>query len=271
VSQAQAAHLSSRSRASIHPARTTRGGLRLFALFGVRTNGAGRLGANGETKLSEQGTPPPADEHREEPKGASGERRSGGRDSRRRRHSPPPQGKRPPEPLINLEELRDLVELISSNGFTDFELEREGIKIRLRREVPGQGFHQADAIPHAQTSVGSQSGAPMATGGPTASSTGLPPAAPHPGAMAEAAASGDEDLKIITSPIVGTFYRSPSPNAASFVSLGSEVQADTVVCIIEAMKLMNEIQAETSGEIAKIYVENGQPVEYGQPLFGIRR
>jgi acetyl-CoA carboxylase biotin carboxyl carrier protein len=167
--------------------------------------------------------------------------------------------------------LRDLVELIASNGFTDFELEREGIKIRLRRELPGQGFQQTDATPHAQTSVGSQSGVPMATGAPTASSAGLPPAAPHPGAMAEAAASGDEDLKIITSPIVGTFYRSPSPNAASFVSLGSEVQADTVVCIIEAMKLMNEIQAETSGEIAKIYVENGQPVEYGQPLFGIRR
>jgi acetyl-CoA carboxylase biotin carboxyl carrier protein len=173
--------------------------------------------------------------------------------------------------LINLEELRDLVELIASNGFTDFEIEREGIKIRLRREVLAQGYQQPDANQHAQASVGAQSSAHTPAGAPASSSTGLPPAAPHPGAMAEAAASEDEDLKIITSPIVGTFYRSPSPNAASFVSLGSEVQADTVVCIIEAMKLMNEIQAETSGEIAKIYVENGQPVEYGQPLFGIRR
>jgi acetyl-CoA carboxylase biotin carboxyl carrier protein len=85
------------------------------------------------------------------------------------------------------------------------------------------------------------------------------------------AAAGEEDLHIITSPIVGTFYRSPSPNAESFVRLGSHVDPDTVVCIIEAMKLMNEIQAETSGEVAKIYVENGQPVEYGQPLFGIKR
>ncbi len=81
----------------------------------------------------------------------------------------------------------------------------------------------------------------------------------------------DEGLHIITSPIVGTFYRSPSPTAEPFVRLGSHVDPDTVVCIIEAMKLMNEIQAETSGEVAKIYVENGQPVEYGQPLFGIKK
>ncbi len=70
---------------------------------------------------------------------------------------------------------------------------------------------------------------------------------------------------------MGTFYRSASPNADSFVKIGSIVEPDTVVCIIEAMKLMNEIQAETSGEVAKIYVENGQPVEYGQPLFGIKK
>ena len=76
---------------------------------------------------------------------------------------------------------------------------------------------------------------------------------------------------MIPSPIVGTFYRSASPNADPFVKIGSRVEPDSVVCIIEAMKLMNEIQAETSGEVAKIYVENGQPVEYGQPLFGIKK
>jgi acetyl-CoA carboxylase biotin carboxyl carrier protein len=75
----------------------------------------------------------------------------------------------------------------------------------------------------------------------------------------------------ITSPIVGTFYRSPGPDKPSYVSEGSNVSPETVVCIVEAMKLMNEIQAETSGEIVKIYVENGEPVEYGQPLFGIRK
>ncbi len=76
---------------------------------------------------------------------------------------------------------------------------------------------------------------------------------------------------MIPSPIVGTFYRSASPNADPFVKIGSRVEPDSVVCIIEAMKLMNEIQAEISGEVVNIYVENGQPVEYGQPLFGIKR
>ena len=75
----------------------------------------------------------------------------------------------------------------------------------------------------------------------------------------------------ITSPIVGTFYRAPSPNSDVFVNQGSRVEAETVVCIIEAMKLMNEIQAEVSGTIEKIYVENGQPVEYGQALFGVKK
>ncbi|HWS53382.1 MAG TPA: acetyl-CoA carboxylase biotin carboxyl carrier protein, partial [Pyrinomonadaceae bacterium] len=102
-----------------------------------------------------------------------------------------------------------------------------------------------------------------------------PPAqaqAEAPAAATEATAEAPaEDLHIITSPIVGTFYRSPSPNAEPFVKAGSAVEPDTVVCIIEAMKLMNEIQAETAGTVEKIYVENGQPVEYGQPLFGVKR
>jgi acetyl-CoA carboxylase biotin carboxyl carrier protein len=87
---------------------------------------------------------------------------------------------------------------------------------------------------------------------------------------AKKAEEQDQDLHVITSPIVGTFYRSPSPSADPFVKIGSNVEIDTVVCIIEAMKLMNEIQAEAAGEVVKVYVENGQPVEYGQPLFGIR-
>jgi acetyl-CoA carboxylase biotin carboxyl carrier protein len=81
----------------------------------------------------------------------------------------------------------------------------------------------------------------------------------------------EEELHVITSPIVGTFYRASSPNAEPFIKVGSQVEPDTVVCIIEAMKLMNEIQAETAGTVAKIYVENGQPVEYGQPLFGVKK
>jgi acetyl-CoA carboxylase biotin carboxyl carrier protein len=110
------------------------------------------------------------------------------------------------------------------------------------------------------------SGSPTVT--TTVSSTSVPS---HPGAKAQTEASEDQDLHIIPSPIVGTFYRAASPQAEPFVKIGSRVEPESVVCIIEAMKLMNEIQAESTGEVAKIYVENGQPVEYGQPLFGIKK
>jgi acetyl-CoA carboxylase biotin carboxyl carrier protein len=110
--------------------------------------------------------------------------------------------------------------------------------------------------------------APLSVPAPVQSIPTTVPA--HPGAQAEEAASEDQDLQLIKSPIVGTFYRSPSPTADSFVRIGSQVEPSTVVCIIEAMKLMNEIQAEATGEIVEIYVENGQAVEYGQPLFGIK-
>ena len=115
--------------------------------------------------------------------------------------------------------------------------------------------------------------APEAATGQAASSSASAAAAAASAAstQAEQAAAEEESLHIITSPIVGTFYRSPSPTAEPFVRLDSHVSPDTVVCIIEAMKLMNEIQAETSGKVAKIYVENGQPVEYGQPLFGVKK
>jgi acetyl-CoA carboxylase biotin carboxyl carrier protein len=113
--------------------------------------------------------------------------------------------------------------------------------------------------------------APVPPPAPVAPAPAPAPSGPaHPEHRPLQAAAQDQDLHIIQSPIVGTFYRSPSPTAESFVKIGSNVEPETVVCIIEAMKLMNEIQAETSGEVVKIYVENGQPVEYGQPLFGIQ-
>ncbi len=167
---------------------------------------------------------------------------------------------------LNLDELRELSELIIEQGFTEFEIEREGFRLRISR--------QAAALPQtAQTHTGTQPFVP-----PTITPVPPPTGAGHPPASAattpttaEAATSADAELHKITSPIVGTFYRSPSPTAESFVRAGSHVEADTVVCIIEAMKLMNEIQAEVSGTVEKIYVENGQPVEYGQVLFGIKK
>lgn len=165
-----------------------------------------------------------------------------------------------PAPSVNMDELRELIALLRENGLAEFELEREGFRVRLRREsnqLEGQAPVEQLPIP-----------LPNVTPAHSSNQSAVSPV--HPGAQAQTAASEDSDLHIITSPIVGTFYRSPSPNAEPFVKIGSNVGPESIVCIIEAMKLMNEIQAETGGEVAKIYVENGQPVEYGQPLFGIK-
>src|SRR5262245_7765121 len=169
-----------------------------------------------------------------------------------------------PGASVNMDELKELIELLRENGLAELELEREGFRVRLRREGTLHQGHSEVQVTPASSPV--PSGNPQPAASPVAAS--VPPL--HPGARAETAASEDQNLHIIPSPIVGTFYRSPSPNADPFVRIGSSVEPETVVCIIEAMKLMNEIQAETSGEVVKIYVENGQPVEYGQPLFGVK-
>ena len=116
-------------------------------------------------------------------------------------------------------------------------------------------------------------GAPaMQQAAPVQSAPAAAPVSAAPKAEAEApAADPDAGLFKITSPIVGTFYRSPGPDKDAYVKEGSKVTPESVVCIVEAMKLMNEIQAETTGEVVRVYVENGQPVEYGQPLFGIKK
>ncbi|PYS91553.1 MAG: acetyl-CoA carboxylase biotin carboxyl carrier protein [Acidobacteria bacterium] len=171
-----------------------------------------------------------------------------------------------PERDLNLDELRELSELLNEQGFNEFEIEREGFRLRLSRYTPAPSLHEPTSgqtfVPPTVTPVTS----PSATDQPTATAPSVETGAPK-----QTIASADEELHKITSPIVGTFYRSPSPTAESFVRAGSHVEPDTVVCIIEAMKLMNEIQAEVRGTVEKIYVENGQPVEYGQALFGIRK
>ncbi len=160
-----------------------------------------------------------------------------------------------------MDELHELIALMTENGLTEFELEREGFRVRLSRDIFSKGFAAPASGPPATDKHAASS----------ASQSVPHSSALHPGAQAETAASEDQDLFIIPSPIVGTFYRAASPTAETFVRIGSRVEPESVVCIIEAMKLMNEIQAETSGEVAKIYVENGQAVEYGQPLFGIKQ
>ena len=157
---------------------------------------------------------------------------------------------------VNLDELRELIALLRDNGLAELELEREDFRVRLRRE--STNTHTPEVAPD-------RPAIPIPIIDPVLRAPDAPAADTKKVDEAK-----DQDLHLITSPIVGTFYRSPSPTADAFVKIGSNVEPESVVCIIEAMKLMNEIQAEATGEVVKIYVENGQPVEYGQPLFGIR-
>jgi acetyl-CoA carboxylase biotin carboxyl carrier protein len=155
---------------------------------------------------------------------------------------------------MNQKEIKELVEFLVEKDIAEFELERGDVKIRIKRG-------HASAAPAAPAVA---SYAP-----PVAPLAAMPVSAPAP--VAAASASGSEEgFDIIKSPIVGTFYESSSPGSPAFVKQGDKVAVGQVLCIVEAMKLMNEIESETAGEIVKILVSNGQPVEYGQPLFKIR-
>ncbi len=164
---------------------------------------------------------------------------------------------------MNLKEIKELINLVNDKGFTDFEIEREGFRMRVSRK-PASDTPSPIVVapPLAVPSV-----APILPAAPTVASV----AAPASPSAEPATASPEPELHIIKSPLVGTFYRSPSPTSEPFVRIGDQVEPETVVCIVEAMKLMNNIQAEASGEVAKVFAENGQPVEYGQPLFGIKQ
>lgn len=153
---------------------------------------------------------------------------------------------------MKIEEIETIVKLMSENDLTEFKIESEDMTLCLKRGS------QKIAAP-----VVTQAIIPAAAPAPVAAPAPAPAAAP---ALAAAPAAPSKD-KIIESPIVGTFYRSSAPGADAFVKVGSKVDADTTVCIVEAMKVMNEIKAEKSGVIKEILIENGQPVEYGQALF----
>jgi acetyl-CoA carboxylase biotin carboxyl carrier protein len=159
---------------------------------------------------------------------------------------------------MNHKELKELIEFLIEKDIAEFELERGDVKVKIKR-ASDTPVHTSEvrymAAPAAPVSTTSQVAAPV-----PAAATG----APKEGAGAE------EDLQIAKSPIVGTFYEAPSPGAPPFFKIGDTVEVGQVLCIIEAMKLMNEIESEVSGEIVKRFVNNGQPVEYGQPLFAIR-
>ncbi|MEY2465830.1 MAG: acetyl-CoA carboxylase biotin carboxyl carrier protein [Verrucomicrobiota bacterium] len=152
---------------------------------------------------------------------------------------------------MDLKDIKAIIDLMKKNSVSEFELEKQDFKIKLKRGPNGGipttvSYEEAPLVTYAQPTV----------------------IAATAGAPALASSSGSEaDIK---SPMIGTFYRSPSPESASYVEVGTEVGPETVVCIIEAMKVMNEIKAEAKGVITQIMVENAKPVEFGQPLFKIR-
>jgi acetyl-CoA carboxylase biotin carboxyl carrier protein len=172
---------------------------------------------------------------------------------------------------MNLKEIKELIELVNDKGFAEFEIKRQGFRLRISRfkESSPQFLQPAPAPIIISSAV---PGAPEILS-PSAQPRALIDADSADGTAAAPqnadAVVAQPELHIIKSPIVGTFYSAPSPTSEPFVRIGDHINQETVVCIIEAMKLMNEIQAEVSGDIVKIYVENGQPVEYGQALFGI--
>jgi acetyl-CoA carboxylase biotin carboxyl carrier protein len=168
---------------------------------------------------------------------------------------------------MNQKELKELIEFLIEKDIAEFELERGDVKVRIKRAgagiviaAPGDGRYFA--VPPAPAPMAAP---PVTPAAPTASASS--PVAPSPGAAEPAEETG---VHMIRSPIVGTFYEAASPGAPPFVKIGDTVTVGQVLCIIEAMKLMNEIESDYAGEIVKKLVSNAQPVEYGQPLFAIR-
>jgi acetyl-CoA carboxylase biotin carboxyl carrier protein len=154
---------------------------------------------------------------------------------------------------VDIKDIKSIIDLMTKNGLTEFEMQKDNEKIRIKRGFDGE---------------------PVLMSAPSYSNGGnqppTPPQVPTAPTATAPAAPDNAGTKDIKSPMVGTFYRTPSPEAASYIEIGSKVTEDTVVCIIEAMKVMNEIKAEVRGTITEILLENGKPVEFGKPLFRVK-
>jgi acetyl-CoA carboxylase biotin carboxyl carrier protein len=162
----------------------------------------------------------------------------------------------------DLKDLQQLIEFLKEHQVAEFELERGDLKIRLK--FGGQPATIATVLPNLPQVLATA--APPHIASAPAGAVAAPPA----GESAAPPAENESGLHIVKSPIVGTFYSSPSPGAPSFVAISDRVDKGQVICIVEAMKLMNEIESDAAGEVVKCYVTNGQPIEFGQPLFGIK-
>jgi len=165
---------------------------------------------------------------------------------------------------MNFDEIKQILDLVREHELAEFELEQDGMKIRVRKEA-GVQVAAAPSMTPVQP-AGLDPGMPAPAAGPRGPRQ--PAGAVEPGDVGEDADT--MELAVVTSPMVGTFYRAPEPSAAPFVDVGTAVRRGQVLCIIEAMKLMNELESEYEGEIVRVYVENGQPVQYGERLFAIK-
>jgi acetyl-CoA carboxylase biotin carboxyl carrier protein len=161
---------------------------------------------------------------------------------------------------MDLHQIKQILDLVREHDLAEFEIEHDGLRLKVRKDGNGSNIVTVPAYAAAPSAI------PTATGGPALAA----PVSTAPAAVPAAAADPEVELAVVKSPIVGTFYRSSEPSAASFVEIGASVKKGDVLCIIEAMKLMNEIDSEYDGEIVNVYVENGQPVQYGERLFAIR-
>jgi acetyl-CoA carboxylase biotin carboxyl carrier protein len=159
---------------------------------------------------------------------------------------------------MNQKELRELIEFLIEKDIAEFELERGDVKVRIRRG--GEHAFHAHGEPRFFSVPAAPAPVPDVGGVPIAATQSVPAVEPAP----------EEGLHVVKSPIVGTFYEAPSPGAPPFVKVGDTVEIGQVLCIVEAMKLLNEIESDVAGEIVKKLATNGQPIEYGQELFAIR-
>jgi acetyl-CoA carboxylase biotin carboxyl carrier protein len=169
---------------------------------------------------------------------------------------------------LDLKELKEILQILEEKEITEFELEEEGMKLRIRKAAASSNHSGPTAVLplHVPAVLPSSAAVSPAPPAPAPSAA----AAPAPAGPPAAPAVEEAGHVLVKSPIVGTFYRSPDPNSPPFVNVGDRVRVGQVLCIIEAMKLMNEIEAESAGEVVKVHHENGQPVQYGDPLFTIK-
>jgi acetyl-CoA carboxylase biotin carboxyl carrier protein len=171
--------------------------------------------------------------------------------------------------MMNVDVIKQILDLMREHELAEFELEQEGLKIRVRKQGTTPVFTlPAPTLPAVAAAT---SPIPALTAAAVGAATASAPAAASAASTTEAIDEEEMELAVVTSPIVGTFYRAPDPSSPPFVDVGQIIQKGQTLCIIEAMKLMNEIESEYEGEVVKVYVENGQPVQYGERIFAIRR